>query len=147
MEALYWLIAIAVLLLVEIMTLGLTTIWFAGGALIAFFIALAQGSLYLQLWAFIIISFILLLFTRPVALKYFNRSREKTNLDALIGREGIVLEEIDNLKGTGKVNLNGQEWTARQEVEKIENASIAIGTTVIVTSVSGVKILVKPKNM
>lgn len=147
MEALYWLIAIAVMLLIEIMTLGLTTIWFAGGALIAFFIALFHGSFYLQLFVFVIVSFVLLLFTRPIALRYFNKSRTKTNIDALIGMEARVLEEINNFKGTGKVDLNGQEWTARQEKQSTEEAGICKGKAVIITGVSGVKLLVKLKEL
>jgi membrane protein implicated in regulation of membrane protease activity len=145
MEALYWLIAVAVLLLIEILTLGLTTVWFAGGALIAFFIALAQGSFYLQMAAFILVSFLLLLFTRPVALKYFNSNRTKTNVDALIGMEGIVLEEINHAKRTGRVDVNGQEWSARQAAEEEQQENIPVGTSVVIMEVSGVKLLVKPK--
>jgi membrane protein implicated in regulation of membrane protease activity len=114
MEALYWLIAVAVLLLIEILTLGLTTVWFAGGALIAFFLSLAHGSFYLQMAAFILVSFLLLLFTRPVALKYFNKNRAKTNVDALIGTEGIVLEEINNAKRTGRVDVNSKTGAAER---------------------------------
>ncbi len=145
MAALYWLIAIAVLLLIEILTLGLTTIWFAGGALTAFLIALAQGSFYLQMAAFIVVSFVLLLFTRPVALRYFNNARTKTNVDAVIGAEGRVLEEINNFKQTGRVDVNGQEWTARQAVQGSPEESIPAGALVIVDQVSGVKLLVKQK--
>lgn len=145
MEALYWLIAVAVLLLIEILTLGLTTIWFAGGALVAFLIALLHGPLYLQFLVFIVVSFVFLMFTRPVALKYFNQKRVKTNVDALIGKEGRVLEEINNFKGTGRVDLNGQEWTARLAQPENEEACIPEGEAVIVTEVSGVKLLVKWK--
>jgi membrane protein implicated in regulation of membrane protease activity len=146
MEALYWLIAVAVLLLIEILTLGLTTVWFAGGALIAFFLSLAHGSFYLQMAAFILVSFLLLLFTRPVALKYFNKNRAKTNVDALIGTEGIVLEEINNAKRTGRVDVNGQEWSARQVLQKEQQDNIPVGTSVIIMEVAGVKLLVKPKD-
>lgn len=146
MQTLYWLIAVAILLLIEILTLGLTTIWFAGGAFIAFFIALAGGSLYLQLIIFILVSFVLLLFTRPIALKYFNNNRTKTNLDALPGREGKVLEEINNFKGTGRIDINGQEWTARKENQNTEEDTIPAGEIVIVTGISGVKVIVKQKS-
>lgn len=145
MEALYWLIAVTVLLLIEILTLGLTTIWFAGGALIAFFIALLSGPWYLQWIVFIVVSFILLVFTRPIAWKYFNKQRIKTNVDALVGKEGRVLEEINNFKGTGTVSLNGQEWTARQDIQVAGEESIPKGKKVVVTGISGVKLLVKIK--
>ena len=65
-----WLAVLAVLLVIEIATLGLTTIWFAGGALIAFLVSLAGGPLWLQITLFLIVSVVLLLFTRPLALKY-----------------------------------------------------------------------------
>lgn len=145
MEALYWLIAVAVLLLIEILTLGLTTIWFAGGALAAFLAALLHGPLYLQFFVFIVVSFVLLMFTRPVAVKYFNQKRVRTNVDALIGKECRVLEEINNFKGTGRVDVGGQEWTARQALQKNEEESIPAGEAVIITAVSGVKLLVKQK--
>lgn len=145
MQVLYWLIAVAILLLIEILTLGLTTIWFAGGALIAFFIALAGGSLYLQLIIFILVSFVLLLFTRPIALRYFNNNRAKTNLDALLGREGRVLEEINNAKGTGTIDINGQEWTARNDHQSTEEDTISAGEAVVITGISGVKVMVTRK--
>lgn len=145
MEALYWLIAVAVLLFVEILTLGLTTIWFAGGAFAAFLVALLQGSLYVQFFAFILVSLVLLMFTRPLAVKYFNKKRVKTNVDALIGKECRVLEEINNFKGTGTVDVNGQEWMARQAQTGEEAESIPEGQAVIITAVSGVKLLVKTK--
>lgn len=147
MQTLSWLIAVAILLLIEILTLGLTTIWFAGGAFIAFFIALAGGSLYLQLVIFILVSFVLLLFTRPIALKYFNNHRVKTNIDALPGKEGRVLEEINNLKGTGRIDIMGQEWAAKKEKQNTEeeNRVIPVGETVVITGISGVKLIVKQK--
>ena len=140
MQALYWLIAVAILLLIEILTLGLTTIWFAGGALVAFFIALAGGSLYLEFIVFIFVSFVLLLFTRPIALKYFNNNRAKTNLEALHGREGKVLEEINNIKGTGRIDISGQEWTARSADN---DAVFETGSLAQVVEIKGVTLYVK----
>ena len=84
-----WLAVLAVLLVIEIATLGLTTIWFAGGALIAFLVSLAGGPLWLQITLFLIVSVVLLLFTRPLALKYMNKGVEKTNVDSIPGKSGI----------------------------------------------------------
>ena len=145
MEPLYWLIAVAVLILIEILTMGLTTIWFAGGALAAFLMALLNAPSILQIIAFIIVSFVLLMFTRPLALKLFNQKRERTNADALIGKEARVLEEINNFKGTGRVDVAGQEWTARQTVQSNNEESIMPGEAVEITAISGVKLMVKPK--
>lgn len=141
-EPYYWLIAFAVLLVIEIATMGLTTIWFAGGAIAAFVANLLGGNIWIQIGAFLAISFLLLVFTRPVAVKYINKGRTKTNVDDLIGACAVVTQEIDNLKGTGQAKLKGMDWTARaaQGQEVIEK-----GTTVEVVSIEGVKLIVKQK--
>ena len=108
-----WLAALVTFIVIEIATMGLTTIWFAGGALIALLLALAEVSFYVQLGAFLVISIILLVCTRPLAVKFFNQKREKTNVDSMIGKQAIVLADIDNLREEGHVILNGMEWSAR----------------------------------
>ena len=72
-----WLAALAAFIVIEIATMGLTTIWFAGGALIALVLALLNTSFYVQLGAFLVISIVLLVCTRPLAVKFFNGKREK----------------------------------------------------------------------
>lgn len=136
----YWLIALAILLIIEIATLGLTTIWFAGGALVAFLVSLVSDSFILQATAFLVISFILLFFTRPVASRYLNSKRVKTNYESLIGQDAKVLERIDNFNNTGLVLLNGLEWMARAVDD---NAIIEPGEKVIIREVSGVKVIVE----
>lgn len=140
MEAIYWLIGLAVLLVIEIITLGLTTIWFAAGALVAFIAALIGMNVFVQILLFLIVSILLLYFTRPVAVKYFNSKRVKTNYESLIGKEAKVLERIDNFNATGTALLDGQEWTARAFDD---NEIIEEGTKVIVVKISGVKLIVE----
>lgn len=135
-----WLVILILLVVIEIFTLGLTTIWFAGGALAAIFAAAAGGSVWLQVLLAGIVSAILLFFTRPVAVKYFNRDRERTNAESLVGRQAIVLSEINNLQGTGQVTLNGMEWTARSIVD---GQTIEPGEVVVVRGINGVKLLVE----
>ena len=113
--AVYWLIALVVLLVIEAATLGLATIWFAGGALIALIAAMCGAGFVIQMVCFLVVSLILLIFTRPVAVRFLNKDTLKTNVDRVIGMEGIVAEEISNLAGTGKVSLGGNTWTARTE--------------------------------
>lgn len=137
----FWLAVVIALLICEILTLGLTTIWFAGGALIAFLAALAGANSWVQIILFLVISIVLLVLTRPVAMKYLNRSREKTNVDAVVGKTGIVTVDIDNLKGEGEVTLSGQPWAARTEGEE----TIAKDSLVEVVAVEGVKLIVKEK--
>lgn len=134
-----WLAAFIIFLLYEIVTLGLTSIWFAGGALAAFIVALCKGNLFIQIFVFLIVSFALLFTLRPFASKYFNKSRQKTNLDAIIGRQAVVIKEIDNLKGTGEISLSGQIWTARSEDDNVieEHAKVEI------VLIEGVKAIVK----
>ena len=130
-----------VLLIAEALTLGLTTIWFAGGALIALVAALVGANVWVQLGIFLAVSLILLIFTRPVALRYMNKSTLKTNVDSLAGEQGIVSETIDNLEATGKVKLNDVFWMARSEDGSIINE----GTVVEIVRVDGVKLIVKVK--
>ncbi len=140
MNSTYWLITLAVLLVIEIITLGLTTIWFAGGALVAFLLSLVSDNFILELVVFLVVSFVLLFFTRPIAQKYFNKQRVKTNYESLIGKDGKVIERIDNFNNTGQVVVGGLEWTARaldsQEI-------IETGERVIIREVSGVKLIVE----
>ncbi len=142
MQAMYWLIALAVLLLIEIVTLGLTTIWFAGGSLIAFLVAIFGGPFWLQFVLFFIVSLLLLLFTRPAAVKYINRSRIRTNYESMPGREGRVIERIDNFNESGTVVVGGQEWSARAIEDGIV---IEAGAKVFVREIRGVKLIVEER--
>ena len=100
MIALGWLAILIIMVVVEIATMGLTTIWFAGGALAAFIACAAGAVLPVQIILFFGVSCVLLAFTRPIVKKRFNQDRVRTNAELLIGEKGIVLETIDN-HGTG----------------------------------------------
>lgn len=141
MNSMAWLILLALLILVEVVTLGLTTIWFAGGALIAFIVSLFYDNLIVEITLFLVVSLILLIFTRPVVKKYFNSTRVKTNYAAVIGKEAFVTVTINNDMGTGLAVVDGQEWTARS----IDGSVIEKGSKVIVEDISGVKLMVKIK--
>lgn len=134
-----WLVVLAILLVIEFLTLGLTTVWFAGGALVAFLVSLLGGPLLLQLLLFIAVSVVLLLFTRPLAVKYLNKDVQKTNVDSIPGQKGIVTATIDNLKAEGQVTIQGMEWSARAKNGNI----IEKGKVVKVTAVEGVKLIVE----
>lgn len=138
MEPLYWLIAMAILLVVEIITLGLTTVWFAAGAFVTCFISLAGASWQVQWSVFVIVSILMFFFVRPSAVKKFNVKREKTNLDRLVGEKGKVLETIDNLNEKGVVLADGKEWTARSQDGKV----IKEGSIVNIVEITGVKLIV-----
>ena len=140
--AIVWLIVFIVLLAIEIVTLSLATIWFAGGALVAFFATLLGANTAVQLILFIVVSSVLLFFTRPFAVKFINKGRTKTNVETMAGKVGIVSEAIDNIRGQGKVTVNGQEWTSRAADD---NMIIEKDSLVIVQNVSGVKLMVTRK--
>jgi membrane protein implicated in regulation of membrane protease activity len=140
--SLVWLAVLFVCIVIEIATLGLTTIWFAGGALVATILAMFQTPFAVQIVAFILVSFILLIFTRPIAVRYFNKDRIRTNTESLIGQEAVVVSEIDNLQGIGRIQIQGKEWTARTTVSGIH---IPVGTVVIVRAISGVKLIVEER--
>lgn len=140
METIFWLILFVVLLIIEILTMGLTTVWFAGGALVAFILAFAGFELPVQIIVFLLVSILLLILTRPIAVRFFNKEREKTNVDRLIGQKAVVMETIDTLHGTGRVEVNGMEWAAKiNEANQI----IEVGEVVLIEEIQGVKLIVK----
>ncbi|MDO4475886.1 MAG: NfeD family protein [Lachnospiraceae bacterium] len=139
LRAFIWLIAAIVLVVIELMTMGLTSIWFAGGALLAMGLELAGVPFIWQLIGFAAASVLLFLLTRPLALKFINKDRERTNADRLIGEIGIVTEEISNISGTGRVKISGLEWTAKTEVDSVV---IPAGQRVRVGEIAGVKLIV-----
>ncbi len=136
-----WIVILVVLVLVELLTMGLTTIWFAGGSLVACILALVGAPLWAQIIAALVVSIILLLTTRPIAVKYFNKDRVRTNAESLIGHIAIVMSEIDNLQNIGLVNVGGQEWSAKSSDDEVK---IPAGTVVEILSISGVKLIVRP---
>lgn len=138
-----WIAVLIVAVVVEIITLGLSSIWFAGGALIALIIAALHGPFWLQVVSFLVVSLLLLIFTRPIAVKYFNRDRIRTNVESIVGRQAIVLAEVSNLRGTGQVSVGGQEWSARSADNDVD---LQEGSVVEVVAVSGVKLICKPTN-
>ena len=135
-----WLALTAVLLLIEIVTLGLTTIWFAAGALFAFFAALLGMNQGIQIGVFVVVSVVLLFFTRPLAVKYLNTKTIKTNTEALVGKTARVIVDINNLKSQGPVVINGLEWTARSSDDTVV---FKIGDAVTIVGIEGVKLIVE----
>ena len=94
MDMIGWMAAFVILIGIEAATMALTTIWFAGGAVAAFLAAVLGVSVQVQLVVFLIVSFILLLFTRPLAIRFVNRETVKTNVNGLIGRRAKVIAKI-----------------------------------------------------
>ncbi len=136
----FWLIVLILSIGIEVVTLGLASIWFAGGSLAAFIAAALHAPVAVQILLFFAVSLVLLIFTRPIAVKYFNKDRVKTNAESLVGKQAIVISEIDNLQGIGQVLVAGQEWSARTIDDGIK---LPEGTVVDIMYISGVKLIVK----
>ena len=138
--SLFWLIAMVLFGVLEAVTVGLTSIWFAVGALAALIAASLGAFALVQVIVFLVVSFVTLLLVRPLAQRYINDRKEPTNADRVIGREAVVTQAIDNLKGEGQVNVSGAVWTARSQ----EEAPIPAGARVRVLRIEGVKVIVSP---
>lgn len=136
-----WLIVFVVFAALELVSVGMTCIWFAVGALAACVTSLFTGNWIIQSIVFIIVTVLFLLFLRPLAVKYVNNKTEKNNVDSIIGRTAKVVTEIDNVNAKGMVVIDGVEWTARSKDDRV----IPKETLVEVVEVSGVKVIVKVK--
>ena len=140
MDAMTWFYIFLAFLTIELITINLVTIWFAIGALVASFAAMYGMSIDVQITVFLVVSFALLIPLKPWAQKQFNKTRAKTNLDALVGKTAVVEQSIDTPNDIGKVKLNGMEWSAK--TEDIDDI-IPTGELVEVTKIEGVKLVVK----
>jgi membrane protein implicated in regulation of membrane protease activity len=135
----FWLIVAAVALVVEIISLGLSSIWFTGGGIVAAIIAYAGGPLWLQVVAFVGVSTILLLLIRPFAKKHLAIGNEKTNIDSMIGKIEKILVTVDNNAGTGMLKIGDVEWRAVSE----DGSVIPDGTLVKISRIEGTKLYVR----
>lgn len=132
-----WLGLMVVLIAIEAATVSLTTIWFAGGSLLAFFMALFGLPLWFQIMVFLGASTLSMILTRPVAVKYLKVGTAKTNIDSIIGQKGIVVMAIGEFS-TGQVKVRGQIWSAISKA----GGPIEKDTEVYVDSIEGVKLIV-----
>ena len=137
-----WLILAVVFLVAEAVTVTMTSLWFAGGALVALVVALLGGSWGLQIGTALVVSAALLACLRPLAKKHFTPKLIKTNVDAVIGIQGYVTADINNAAATGTVKLGAMEWTARSA----DGSPIPKGTLVKVERIEGVKAIVSLAN-
>ena len=141
-ESLQKIIWLALLLLfagAEAVSVGLTSIWFAAGALCALIAALLGGPLWVQIALFLMVSVLCLLAVRPLARRHLNNKVEATNADRVIGQQAQVTEDIDNIHGRGAVVIRGVAWSARSE----DGLPVPAGSLVRVLRIEGVKVFVE----
>lgn len=134
----FWLILAVILAIIEASTVNMVTIWPALSALITSVLAaIGIGATY-QAIIFIVLSGLLLIFTRRFIKKVLLKKTSATNADRIIGAEGIVIEKIDAIENRGQVKVMGQIWSAKT----IDGIVVEEGTRVIISSLDGVKAVV-----
>lgn len=134
----FWFAIAVICAVIEGMTLGLTTVWFALSAVLMIFISMLHPPFYVQCVLFALVALLLLFFTRPIALKLLHAKREKTNADSLIGKKALVLQTITEWE-KGQVKINGVVWTAAS----VDGAVIPAGDECIIEKIEGVTLIVK----
>ncbi len=138
--AITWFLLMLVFIAAEAATVSLVSTWFAVGALAAMVTGLLGGELWLQVVIFAVVSGVLLALLRPIAKKHFTPKLTRTNVDSVVGTEGIVSQSIDNIQACGQVKLGSMEWSARST----SGEAIAVNTRIRVDRVEGVKVYVSP---
>ena len=136
-----WIIFAVILFIIEAATVSLVTIWFAVGAIFAMIAALLGFSVYAQCAVCIAASVVLLIFTRPAAVRLIKKT--PTNIDSLIGKNAVVTTAIDNIEAVGEVKVGGKYWSARNAEN---DTPIEKDAVVEICRVDGVKLMVKRKD-
>ncbi len=136
-----WVILLAAFIIIEACTAQLLTVWFAVGSFCALVATFFTDSVLIQVAVFAVVSVIVLAATRPLVKKITKATKQPTNADMYIGKDGIVTEEIDNFSANGTVKVKGSVWSARSENEGLK---IAEGSLVKVIRIEGVKLIVTP---
>lgn len=137
----FWLALLIIFVVVECLTVGLVSIWFAGGSLVAMILAMAGAGAIWQDVAFLVVSALLLIITRPFVKKYLMKKKVQTNYQSVIGTVAKVIEKIDNYNQTGAAFADGKEWTARSTEDMV---IMEAGSLAEVVAIEGVKLIVKP---
>ena len=138
-SVIFWTAAIIAFSILEAATVGLVSIWFIGGAIAAFFAALCDAKIFLQVAIFLVVSVVLLALVRPLVKKHFTPRHVKTNADRLVGQHALVTEQIDNLRATGAIKINGVLWTAKS----VDGSVIAAEQLVRIERIEGAKVYVQ----
>ena len=136
-----WLIISGAFLIFEIITIGFLVFWFAVGALLAMIVSFFVDNIIIQTSVFVVSSALLLFLTRPVVNKFTQKNAEQTNAFSIIGKKGIVIKEIDPLTGSGQIKVDSEVWSSK--VEGNSDSKVPVGTEVEVTSIDGVKAIVR----
>lgn len=135
-----WLIVAGVCIIAEYFTVGFLIFWFAIGALIAMLVSFFTTNIIIQTSVFVISSTLLIFATKPFVKKFYKEDTIKTNVFSIIGKIGIVTEEINSIHSKGQIKVDGEVWSATSNTDSI----IPEGSEVEILEVKGVKVLVSP---
>lgn len=133
-----WAAAIVVFAVFEGVTAQLVSIWFVIGAIASLIATMLKAPLTVQIIVFITFTILALVITRPLVKKYIHPKKERTNADRVLDQTGVVIEEIDNIKATGQVRVDGKIWSARS----YDGSIIPIDRQITIREISGVKLIV-----
>jgi membrane protein implicated in regulation of membrane protease activity len=134
-----WMAIAAFFVIAEIFTMGFFLLWFGVGALAAGILAILGLGMGWQLAAFVVVSFVLFAISRSFAERFTKKQPPGIGADRFINKKGVVIEEIDNIKNTGRVRIGKDEWRADSNTDEV----IPVGKTVAVVSVEGTHLVVK----
>lgn len=140
MSAIFWLIVTIALVVIELFTLQFVAISFGVGSLLAFFTSLVGMSLTFQIIVFLVSAAVSTMIFMPMVKKFQVKRITRTNCDAILGLTGIVLQDICNIKSTGRVIVNGLDWSARS----LNGEAIPKDAQVFIHAIDGVKVIVTP---
>lgn len=136
-----WLILAELFLVLEIFTAGFLIFWLSIGSLFAMIVSFFTDNIIVQTAVFVVSSTILIFATKPFVKKFAqNKSSIKTNVYSIVGKTGLVIEEINPIQSTGQIKINGETWSASTK----NNIIIPEGSEVEVLEIKGVKTIVAP---
>ena len=133
-----WVAVTIICVVIESLTLSLTTIWFGISAFVMVFLAFTPLPFPAQLFIFVVLALVLLIFTRPVVKQKLNQKKIATNYERIIGQIAVVTRKITALD-KGSVKINGMEWTAAVR----EDIVLEEGSKCIIEEIAGVTVYVK----
>ncbi len=139
MDWIFWLVLVIVLAIIEIVTVNLLTIWFVISGIVAMILSFFIDNSAVTSTVFAVLGIILLFTTRPILKRILPTQRARTNLDRVIGASGVVTKEIKKNQ-VGEVKVDGKIWSA------ISDKSIAVGESVIIDAIDGVKLVVRKED-
>lgn len=134
-----WLLAVIAFIILEACTYQMICVWFIGGAIGGMIAGMLGAGFWVQMGLFLVLSVILLVAFRPLAIKRLNSQKTKTNADSLIGKKVIITETVDNINATGQCKLDGVVWLVRSDDDTV----IAEGERAEILRIEGVKLIVR----